>query len=68
MAQVLPDRLMSVVCDPQHGRPFSSLTLINAHIRRHDTYHSAFEDFTDVTEFTPDWLEESAEAPFAHFA
>lgn len=24
--------------------------------------------FTDVTEFTPDWLEESAEAPFAHSA
>ena len=24
--------------------------------------------FTDVTEFTPDWLEESAEEPFAHSA
>ena len=24
--------------------------------------------FTDITEFTPDWLEESAEAPFAHSA
>ena len=24
--------------------------------------------FTDVTEFTPDWLEERAEAPFAHSA